>query len=224
MPVPLYVNDSSFLRYAGQIAESAHTYFLFGAIGRAKSNAPLNAAVMIDPSGHEIDEYDKIKLVPFGEFVPDVFSWVNRVTKEAGDFEAGNRVVVFPNHVGVFICYESAFPDLVRQFARTGAEVFVNLSNDGYFGASAAHEQHLELVRMRAAENARWIVRATNDGITATVDPAGRVTQRLRPFRQLSDVMRYGTSKEQTPYTRHGDWFAWGCLAIGILSSIKFKS
>ena len=218
MPVPLNLNDPSFLRYAGQVAESAQTYFLFGAIGYTKKGAPLNAAVMIDPSGKVLDEYDKIKLVPFGEFVPEVFSWVNRVTKEAGDFAAGNRVVVFPNRVGVFICYESAFPDLVRQFARGGAEVFVNLSNDGYFGASAAHEQHLELVRMRAVENARWIVRATNDGITATIDPTGRITQRLRPFRQLSDVMHYGVSTTQTPYTRHGDWFAWGCLAVGLLS------
>jgi apolipoprotein N-acyltransferase len=220
MPVPLYLDDPSFLRYAGQVAESAQTYFLFGAIGHTKARSPLNSAVMIDPSGHAIDRYDKIKLVPFGEFVPDVFSFVNRVTKEAGDFAAGNRIVVFPNHVGAFICYESAFPDLVRQFARDGAEVFVNLSNDGYFGTSAAHEQHLELVRMRAAENARWIVRATNDGITATVDPSGRVAERLRPFTQLSATMHYGTSKDQTPYTRYGDWFAWSCLVIGILACI----
>jgi apolipoprotein N-acyltransferase len=225
MPVPLYLDDPSFLRFAGQVALSSQTYFLFAAIGHTKKGAPLNSAFMVDPSGRAMDEYDKIKLVPFGEFVPDVFSWVNRVTKEAGDFAAGNRVVVFANHVGAFICYESAFPDLVRQFARDGAEVFVNLSNDGYFGASAAHEQHLELVRMRAAENARWIVRATNDGITATIDPTGQVTERLRPFRQLSATMRYGTSTDQTPYTRHGDWFGWGCLAIGIfacvLSSIR---
>jgi len=220
MPVPLYLNDPAFLRYAGQIAESSHTYFLFAAIGHGKMGAPLNSAMMVDPSGHAMDEYDKIKLVPFGEFVPDIFSFVNRGTKEAGDFEAGHRLVVFANHVGTFICYESAFPDLVREFARDGAEVFVNLSNDGYFGTSAAHEQHLELVRMRAAENARWIVRATNDGITATVDPSGRVTQSLRPFRQLSDVMHYGTAKDQTPYTRHGDWFAWGCLLIGVLACI----
>ncbi len=216
MPVPMYLTDSSFLRYAEQIAQASHTYFLFGAIGRAKNTAPLNAAMMIDPQGREMDEYDKIKLVPFGEFVPDVFSWVNRVTKEAGDFAAGNRVVVFSNHVGTFICYESAFPDLVRQFALAGSEVFVNISNDGYFGTSAAHEQHLELVRMRAAENARWIVRATNDGITATVDPAGRVRERLRPFTELSATMHYGTSRETTPYTRHGDWFAWACLVLGV--------
>jgi apolipoprotein N-acyltransferase len=223
MPVPLYLNDPGFLRYAAQIAESSQAYFLFGAIGRTRKGAPLNAATMVDPLGHAMEEYDKIKLVPFGEFVPEVFSWVNRVTKEAGDFAAGNRIVVFPagaERVGTFICYESAFPDLVRQFALGGAEVFVNLSNDGYFGGSAAHEQHLELVRMRAAENARWIIRATNDGITATIDPSGRVTERLRPFTQLSATMRYGTSRNRTPYTRHGDWFAWSCLAIGILSCL----
>ncbi len=216
MPVPLYPSDPAFLRYAGQIAQSSQTYFLFGAIGRTNTGAPLNAALMIDPAGRVLDEYDKIKLVPFGEFVPDVFSWVNRVTKETGDFQSGSRIVIFPDHVGAFICYESAFPDLVRQFARDGAEVFVNLSNDGYFGHSAAHEQHLELVRMRAAENARWIVRATNDGITATVDPAGRVVERLPSYTEISATMHYGTSKEQTPYTRHGDWFAWSCLGIGV--------
>jgi apolipoprotein N-acyltransferase len=223
MPVPLYLNDPAFLRYAGHVAQSSRASFLFGAVGRTKKGAPLNSAMMIDPDGKVIDEYDKIKLVPFGEFVPDIFSWVNRITKEAGDFESGGRVVVFPNRVGAFICYESAFPDLVRQFAHDGADVFVNLSNDGYFGASAAHEQHLSLVRMRAAENARWIIRATNDGITATIDPSGRVTERLSPFAQLAATMRYGTSKDQTPYTRLGDWFAWSCLVVGILGCILGK-
>jgi len=218
MPIPFYLSDPAFIRFADQVAKTSHAYFLSGAIGRAKDGAPLNSAVMIDPAGHPMDQYNKIKLVPFGEYVPDVFSWVNRITKEAGDFKPGNRVVVFANHVGAFICYESAFPDLVRQFARDGAEVFVNISNDGYFGTSAAHEQHLELVRMRAAENARWIIRATNDGITATVDPAGRVKERLRPFTQLSATMHYGTSTNQTPYTRHGDWFAWSCLGTGVLA------
>jgi apolipoprotein N-acyltransferase len=216
MPVPFYLNDPSFLNYATGLARFYDVYFLFGAVGRTKKGAPLNSAMMIDPAGRVLDEYDKIKLVPFGEFVPDVFSFVNRVTKEAGDFESGSRIVVFPNRVGAFICYESAFPDLVREFARDGAEVFVNLSNDGYFGTSAAHEQHLSLVRMRAAENARWIVRATNDGITATIDSSGHVTERLPPFTQLSATMRYGTSTNRTPYTRTGDWFAWSCLVIGV--------
>jgi apolipoprotein N-acyltransferase len=103
-------------------------------------------------------------------------------------------VVVPPlgeHKIGSFICYESAFPTLARQFVRYGAQVLFNLSNDGYFGRSAsAREQHLLVVRMRAAENARWIVRATNDGITATVDPAGRVVERLESFVEIAAGLR----------------------------------
>jgi apolipoprotein N-acyltransferase len=119
--------------------------------------------------------------------------------------------------IGAFICYESAFPDFVREFARDGAEVLVNLSNDGYFGHTAAREQHLSLVRMRAAENRRWILRATNDGITATVNPAGRVVYRAPPYRELASDVTYRYSSQTTPYTRYGDWFAWSCLIAGFL-------
>ena len=218
MPAPIYPADPVFQTYATGIAQASHTDFLFGGVGRTESGSPLNAAVMIDPQGRVLGEYDKINLVPFGEYVPPLFSFVNRITKEAGDFTPGTRVVVFPDRVGAFICYESAFPDLVRKFAQNGADVFFNLSNDGYFGNSEAYEQHLALVRMRAAENARWIVRATNDGITATIDPTGRVTEKLHRGRQLSGMMHYGTSNVQTFYTRHGDWFAWGCLVLGLAS------
>src|SRR6202030_3419545 len=150
VPAPFYVTDPKFLEYAGQIARLSQTYFLFGAVGRAPDKAPLNSAEMLDPSGAPIDRYDKIKLVPFGEFVPKPFGFVNRITHETGDFEPGNRIVVFPagaRRVGAFICYESAFPDLVRQFARAGADVLVNLSNDGYFGHSAAPRTHPSLGR-----------------------------------------------------------------------------
>jgi apolipoprotein N-acyltransferase len=93
--------------------------------------------------------------------------------------------------------------------------VLINLSNDGYFGHSAAYAQHLEIVRMRAAENRRWILRATNDGITAAIDPAGRITERLPPYTELAATMHLGYVDSTTPYTRHGDWFAWGCLLWG---------
>jgi apolipoprotein N-acyltransferase len=224
VPAPFYPGNPAFREYSAQIARGAHAYFLFGAVGYTERREPLNSALMLDPSGTVEDRYDKIKLVPFGEFVPPAFAWVNRITKEAGDFAPGNRVVIFPvgaHRIGAFICYESAFPDLVREFSRSGAEVLVNLSNDGYFGFSAAREQHLALVRMRAAENRRWILRATNNGITAAIDPAGRVTQRVEPFRELAAVVRYDYAREQTPYTRHGDWFAWGCLVVGLASCAR---
>jgi apolipoprotein N-acyltransferase len=219
-PGPFYFYDDPTLhRYATDLARTTGSHFLFGTVAYTERHAPLNSAVMLTPGGEIVDRYDKMFLVPFGEFVPPLFSWVNRVTKEAGDFAPGTRVVVFPmgsHGVGTFICYESAFPHLVRQFALAGADVLANVSNDGYFGGSAARWQHLDIVRMRAAENRRWILRATNDGITAVIDPAGRVTGALAPFRQ--DVLRaqFGYIKETTFYTRHGDWFAWGCLLAGI--------
>jgi len=228
-PAPFYPSDPDFHAFVAAIARQSRAYVLFGGVGHTPSGDPLNSAFFMTPEGVIADRYDKIKLVPFGEFVPSPFGWVNRISKEAGDFAPGSRIVVFhpkgdrpgqdPLGIGAFICYESAFPDLVRRFVRQGAGILVNLSNDGYFGTSAARDQHLALVRMRAAENRRWILRATNDGITAVVDPAGRVAQRLQPYRELAADMRLNRLDALTPYTRHGDWFAWACLIVGLAAA-----
>jgi apolipoprotein N-acyltransferase len=223
LPAPLYFySDPVFHRDAEEIAIQ-HGYFLFGTVTINSQGEPLNSAVILGPQGQEIGHYDQIFLVPFGEFTPPLFSWVNRITHESGDFVPGDRVQVTPigNHrVGVFICYESAFPHLVRQFSKNGADVFVNISNDGYFGHSEARQQHLLLVRMRAVENRRFIVRATNDGITAVVNPAGRIIKALPPYRQLASPVRYGAVSQITFYAEHGDWFAWSCLAIGVTLAV----
>ncbi len=227
VPAPFYPSDPAFRVFAESIARSANAYFLFGGVAYNSARAPLNSAFMFDPTGALIDRYDKINLVPFGEFVPPVFGWVNRITKEAGDFAPGSRLVQFPvegHKIGAFICYESAFPDLVREFARGGSEVLINLSNDGYFGRSAAREQHLALVRMRAAENRRWILRATNDGITATLDPAGRIAYRAAPYQALAADVTFRYLTDQTFYTRYGDWFAWACLAIALAAAFLARS
>ena len=217
VPAPFYPSDAAFRDYVERIAREDHAYFLFGGVAYNAANAPLNSAFLLDPAGEMIERYDKIKLVPFGEFVPGIFGWVNRISKEAGDFAPGSRIVEFPvehHRIGAFICYESAFPDLVRQFTHDGAEVLVNLSNDGYFGHSGAREQHLALVRMRAAENRRWLLRSTNDGITATVDPAGRIVYRAPPYQALASDVTFRYRDDLTIYARLGDWFAWSCLAL----------
>jgi apolipoprotein N-acyltransferase len=215
-PAPFYPAEESFRKYMGDLAREAGAPILMGGVGRTPAGDPLNSAFLFEKSGEMSPErYDKIQLVPFGEYVPDAFGWVNRITHEIGDFVPGTRIVTFPldgHRIGAFICYESAFPDLVRQFTKAGANVLVNLSNDGYFGHSAAREQHLKLVRMRAAENRRWILRATNDGITAMIDPAGREIARLPLYTQTSAVFGYNSLTELTPYVRFGDWFAWLCL------------
>jgi apolipoprotein N-acyltransferase len=219
-PAPFYPDRPAFLAYISGIAKTAQASFLLGGVAYAPDGAPLNSAFLLNPAGELVERYDKIQLVPFGEYIPPAFNWVNRITGEAGDFQPGTRVVLLPvdgHRVGAFICYESAFPNLVRQFTAQGGEMLINLSNDGYFGDSAAREQHLSLVRMRAAENRRWILRATNDGITAMIDPAGRVTDTIPSHTQTSEVMRFNYGSEMTVYTRYGDWFPWTCLGAAIL-------
>ena len=215
MPGPLYYyHDPVFHEEATNLARTTQDYFLFGTVADTPQGAPLNSAVLLRPDGGLVDRYDKINLVPFGEFVPKLFSFVNRITQEAGDFAPGNRIVVFPvngHRLGVFICYESVFPHEVRQFVKQGANLLVNISNDGYFGQSAAREQHLEIARMRAVENRRWLIRSTNDGITAVIDPAGRVTKRLPMYQQTVSKVAYEYNAGTTVYTESGDWFAWGC-------------
>jgi apolipoprotein N-acyltransferase len=216
VPGPIYYyGDAKFRDEATNLVRYTQAHFLFGTVGETPQGAPLNSAVLLSPAGDFVDRYDKINLVPFGEYIPPPFGFVNRITHEAGDFVPGTRIVVFPagsHHLGVFICYEAAFPHQIRQFAKGGADLLVNLSNDGYFGRSAAREQHLQIARMRAVENRRWLIRSTNDGITVVIDPAGRLTERLPMYQKIEAPVSYGYRTESTFYTMNGDWFAWGCL------------
>jgi apolipoprotein N-acyltransferase len=144
---------------------------------------------------------------------------VEKITREAGDFVAGDKVVVARaggHGVGTFICYESVFASGVRKFVAGGAELLVNISNDGWFGESAARDQHLLIARMRAIENARWLLRATNTGITAAIDPAGRVRARLPVNRPGVLDARFDYESHATLYTRWGDWFWWATVAASI--------
>jgi apolipoprotein N-acyltransferase len=219
-PGPLYFyRDPRFHEEAIQLAQQAHAYFLFGTVADTPDGAPLNSAVLLRPDGALVDRYDKINLVPFGEYVPNFFGFVNRITQEAGDFAPGHRIVVFPvgaHRLGVFICYESVFPSEVRQFVKDGANLLVNISNDGYFGHSAAREQHLEIARMRAVENNRWLIRSTNDGITAVMDPAGNIDGRFPMYRETVGPVHFAFRDGTTLYTDYGDWFAWSCLAAAM--------
>ncbi|PYX90398.1 MAG: apolipoprotein N-acyltransferase, partial [Acidobacteria bacterium] len=122
--------------------------------------------------------------------------------------------------LGVFICYESVFPDEVRQFAKNGAQVFVNISNDGWYGDSGAYAQHLQQSRMRAIENARWLLLDTDTGVTAAVDPYGKIEASLQRKIRATLVAPYALSSVTTFYTRHGDWFAFLCAIISLLALV----
>ena len=221
VPAPLYYyEDDRFRAYVNNLARTARAHLLIGVVAHTPEGAPLNSAVLISPLGTPVSRYDKVNLVPFGEFVPWPFDFAKHISTEVGDFAAGRRVVVSPagsHRLGTFICYESVFPNFVRKFAAGGAEVLFNLSNDGWFGKSAARWQHLQIVRMRAAENRRWILRATNDGITATIDSAGRLRGTLPLYTESTSYTGFDYESSQTVYTKFGDWFPLLCATLSLL-------
>jgi apolipoprotein N-acyltransferase len=219
-PAPLYYyNDEAFRTQAGMLARLASAPFLFGTVAYTPEKEPLNSAVLLDSRGRLAGRYDKRMLVPFGEYIPWGFGWIEKISTEAGNYAHGTlpgRLVAGTRSVGVFICYESAFPHVVREAARAGAPVLVNLTNDGYFGKSRApRAQHQMLARMRAVENGRWLLRVANDGLTASVDPSGHVHGALPEFTKTAGRLRYAENAEKTAYSKFGDWFAWGCLMLG---------
>jgi apolipoprotein N-acyltransferase len=225
-PAPFFTSDPRFRDAMSEVARTTESWTIAGAIGTLSSaggqTGPVfNSAAWVSPTGEWTARYDKIHLVPFGEFLPfpTLFSFAGGLTREVGEFQRGasRRPLEGANqHPGVFICYESIFPDEVRQFADQGAEVFVNISNDGWYGDSGAYAQHLNQTRMRAIENNRWLLSATDTGVTASIDPLGRVVARIPRKERTALVAPYALTSDTTFYTRHGDWFAYACAIISI--------
>jgi apolipoprotein N-acyltransferase len=225
-PAPFFASDPLFREPVSRMARAAQSWVVTGAIGSApamqsgrSASEVFNSAALISPSGDWTARYDKVHLVPFGEYLPfpRLFAFAGGLTKEVGEFEAGaSRAPLEAGNtrLGIFICYESVFPDEVRQFADQGAQVLVNLSNDGWYGDSGAYAQHLNQTRMRAIENHRWLLSATNTGVTASIDPYGRTVARFPRKERGALVAPYALTSVTTFYTRHGDWFAYLCAII----------
>jgi apolipoprotein N-acyltransferase len=224
LPAPLYYyDDPQFRAGVDSLARTTRAYVLIGTVARNARGEILNSAVLVSPQGTQVSRYDKINLVPFGEFVPWPFGFANKISTETGDFAAGTNLVVSPvngHKLATFICYESVFPNFVRKFVDNGAELLVTISNDGWFGKTAARFQHLEMVRMRAAENRRWILRAANDGITATIDPAGRLRGSLPLYTESTSYTGFSWVSQKTVYSRWGDWFPLLCASIALLGIV----
>ncbi|HVP50844.1 MAG TPA: apolipoprotein N-acyltransferase [Terriglobales bacterium] len=221
-PSPFFLDDARFRQTISGIAQKTRSYVVVGGIGMTPERRPLNSAALIVPDGAWTARYDKIHLVPFGEYVPSVFFFVHKITKEAGDFARGTERTVFNGgyKLGVFICYESVFPEEVRIFARNGAQLFANISDDEWFGPWGAPVQHLNMVRMRAIENQRWVLRATDTGVTVSIDPYGRVVARAPRHVRTTLEAPFGLESATTFYTLHGDWFAWGCAIISLAAFV----
>jgi apolipoprotein N-acyltransferase len=178
----------------------------------------LNSAFLVDAAGL-VARYDKMHLVPFGEYVPlkRLLFFVDAIAAEIGDFTPGRERVVFPlagAPFGTVICYEVIFPDLFRRFVSGGASFMVNITNDAWFGRSSGPLQHLAMVPLRAVENGVAVVRAANTGVSALVAPSGRIGPSLGLFER--GVLRVDVPLRagRTFYTRFGDVFAYACSAV----------
>jgi len=224
-PAPFYSTDPVFRTALGELAQNAHAWIVVGNISvqnrQPSATEVFNSASLVGPDGNWRARYDKVHLVPFGEYVPFKrwLSFAGGLTKEVGDFSRGvsrEPLQAGGQKLGVFICYESIFPDEVRQLAKHGAQVFVNISNDGWYGDSGAYAQHLKQARMRAIENDRWLLRDTNTGVTASIDPYGRVVRSVPRKVRTALVAPYALTAETTFYTRHGDWLAYACAIISM--------
>jgi apolipoprotein N-acyltransferase len=228
-PAPFEEDEPRFQHALVTIAREMHAPVVVGNVGMdysAENQAwrEYNSAVVVGPDGARIGRYDKIHLVPFGEYVPfqKLLFFARKLTGRVSAFDRGEEREVFRlngRRYGIFICYEAVFADEVRQFSRLGAEVLVNISDDGWYGDTSASWQHLNMARMRAIENRRWLLRDTNNGVTASIDPYGRVRQSIPRHQMDALPAEYGFRDDVTFYAAHGDMFAWLCaiLTIGLV-------
>ncbi len=215
-----YFDDPASRAFLERVAREAGASFIFNTISFEDGDRarPRNSSATLDRAGALRSQYSKIHLVPFGEFVPWPFHYfVTKITLQAGTFRPGSRIAVAQvdgHGVGTFICYESVFARSIRKFVAAGAELLVNISNDSWYGRSAARAQHLLVARMRAVENGRWILRATNDGVTTAIDPAGRLAATLPSYRQDALDVRFSYLSHETGFVRFGEWL-WSLCLLG---------
>jgi apolipoprotein N-acyltransferase len=253
-PLPLfYENDQGLRNTLEDLARETGSYLILNTVAR-EGETYFNSVNIVSPEtgaqnktrSEVLNRYDKIVLVPFGEYVPWRSVLGRFVPAIVGDFAHGREAVVntlklqttrralitdngaSPSEaierttnyvrVGAFICYEAAYPGIIRQFVRNGATLLVNVSNDAWFGNTAGARQHLLHAMMRAIENDRDLVRVTNTGISALITADGRVIDQMPMFSSGAQVWEAEARRGQTFYVRHGDWFAYGCAALSLLA------
>jgi len=227
-PSPFYTNDPMFRDAVSTLAMRSGAWVIAGSIGitpamhsGGESSQIFNSAALVSPQGEWVGRYDKVHLVPFGEYLPfpRLFAFAGGLTKEVGEFQRGASRAPLDaggERLGMFICYESIFPDEVRQGPLEGAQVLLNISNDGWYGDSGAWKQHLQQTEMRAIENDRWLLAATNTGMTASIDRYGRIVAATPRKVRTALAAPYALISGTTFYTRHGDWFAYLCAIISV--------
>ena len=200
------------------------TAFLIGSPSFIRQNEHqtdfYNSAFLISPDGRVTGKYDKVHLVPFGEYAP-LQKWLPFIGKMIDDFQSGKEGVTLPweaNTLGIQICYEMIFPELSREMVRHHATFLINMTNDAWYGTTSAPYQHFSMAVFRAVENHRSLIRSANTGISGFIDPAGRILATTRLFEDAVMTRAMPAIKTESVYTQYGDFFSLLCLgASGLI-------
>lgn len=236
----LLVNDGKVV-----VPDIKGTYFLVGGLSyKTNKIGPhrisdedvekFNTAFLTDSQGRILGRYHKIKLLLFGEYLPlsSYFPALKRMSPATGDFMPGNELNLLEINeknikIAPLICYEDIIPSFSRRLVKKGANLIVNLTNDAWFGRTHEPYQHLVVSVPRAVETRLYLVRATNTGVSAVIDPLGRVVAKTEIFEQAILEQEIGIMNgEKTLYTRIGNVLPWGCLAfwVGFAVATKYSA
>src|SRR5208283_4030740 len=210
-----------------------NSYLLFGSVlakdrnerPKASATSYTNSALLLDKNGTITYIYDKIHLVPFGEFMPlrGLLSFVD-LTGEIGGFVPGEsytKAVTPFGSFGTLICYEIIFPGLVRKFYTNGGDFIVAITNDAWFGKTAGPYQHFSMAVFRAIENRKPVIRAANTGISGVIDSAGRILSKTDLFNRTVLITDIKTDRSLTIYTKYGDILSYLCIVFSLLLLFK---
>jgi apolipoprotein N-acyltransferase len=227
----IYGRDQQLRDLLTQFTRRNHTSLILNSQEPAPNDGFYNSALLINEEGRLTAQYDKIRLMPFGEYVP-LPRWLpgsDRVRAIVGGFTPGSHYTLMPvgtMRAGVFICIESAYPWIPQTLTREGADVLINISNDGYLGRTPVMRQHLANTIFRAVENGRPVLRVTNTGITAFIDARGAVLDATGGFQETVRTWTVsGSRSRKTFYTKYGDVFVGLCSVLSLLLiAWSFKS
>jgi apolipoprotein N-acyltransferase len=224
-----FANNAEFRETASRFARGRRASLLFNSLEPAPGGGAYNAAVLVNEEGRLAVQYDKIRLMPFGEYVP-LPRWLpgaSMVRGVVGEFTPGTRYTLMPlglvnteaPRAGVFICLESAYPHITREFARGGADVLVEITNDAYQGDTAVLRQHMANAVFRAVETGRPLLRVTNTGLTARITPRGEALDIAPKYTATTRTWTVGRAgDDKTFYVRWGDAFVAACALLGLLA------
>jgi len=225
--VPLSYARTDFYRDAVEsLTRQYHADAILGSVAEDLNDAMKmwNAAFLVS-DGKTVGHYDKIRLVPFGEYVPlrKMLFFAHKLVHAVGEFEFGARDTPLAGRFryGPAICYEVVYPQIARRQVVNGADVLVTITNDAWYDGTSAPRQHLNQARLRAVETDRYLLRAATTGISAYVTPAGRIVKELEMNRQGTIYARFEPRSTTTAYVRYGDWVAWVAVGLSMIAVVR---